>query len=152
MRHRKSTLRLKYKPQLSRMMERNLVTSFLLYESIRTTQIRAKVIIPMVDRLVTIAKTKPAALAIRRINAVVTDRNACRKILEVYKDRYATRSSGLTRMVPVGARKGDGAKMVDLSFVEAGVGGELNEKSQKIQKSQKKDASASSASAKSSKK
>src|SRR3989338_1417208 len=122
MRHRKSTLRLKYKPQHSRMMERNLVTSLLLYESIRTTQIRAKVIIPWVDRLVTVAKTKPAALAIRRINAVVTDKNACRKIIEVLKDRYATRSSGMTRMIPVGARKGDGAKMVDLMLIDANTG------------------------------
>lgn len=122
MRHRKSTLRLKYKPQHSRMMERNLVTSLLLYESIRTTQMRAKVIIPWVDRLVTVAKTKPAALAIRRINAVVTDKNACRKIIEVLKDRYAKRSSGMTRMVPVGARKGDGAKMVDLLLMDANTG------------------------------
>lgn len=122
MRHRKSTLRLKYKPQLARMMERNLVTSLLLYESIRTTQKRAKVIIPVVDRLITVAKTKSAPLAIRRINAVVTDRNACRKILEVLKDRYAKRPSGMTRMVPVGARKGDGAKMVDLTLMDANVG------------------------------
>ena len=124
MRHRKTTLRLKYKPQHSRMMERNLVTSLLLYESIRTTQMRAKVIIPWVDRLVTVAKTKPTALAIRRINAVVTDKNACRKIIEVLKDRYATRSSGMTRMVAVGARKGDGAKMVDLTLIDANVGGQ----------------------------
>lgn len=122
MRHRKTTLRLKYKPQHSRMMERNLVTSLLLYESIRTTQMRAKVIIPWVDRLVTVAKTKPTALAIRRINAVVTDKNACRKIIEVLKDRYATRSSGMTRMTVVGARKGDGAKMVDLTLIDANVG------------------------------
>lgn len=122
MRHRKTTIRLKYKPQHARMMERNLVTSLLLYESIRTTQMRAKVIIPWVDRLVTVAKTKPTALAIRRINAVVTDKNACRKIIEVLKDRYATRSSGMTRMVAVGARKGDGAKMVDLTLIDAHTG------------------------------
>lgn len=118
MRHRKTTRRLKYKPQLARMMERNLVTSLLLYESIRTTQKRAQVIQPIVDRLVNTAKTKTPSLAIRRINAVVTDKNACRKIMEVFKDRYATRSSGLTSMVPVGARKGDGARLVDLTMMD----------------------------------
>jgi large subunit ribosomal protein L17 len=118
MRHRKTTRRLKYKPQLARMMERNLVTSLLLYESIRTTQKRAKVIQPIVDKLITAARTKPAALAIRHINAVVTDRNASRKIMEVLKDRYSKRTSGLTRMVPVGARKGDGAKIVDLMMMD----------------------------------
>jgi large subunit ribosomal protein L17 len=118
-------------------MERNLVTSLLLYESIRTTQMRAKVIIPWIDRLVTVAKTKPTALAIRRINAVVTDKNACRKIIEVLKERYATRSSGMTRMTPVGARKGDGAKMVDLTLMEAGVSIALTEQNQKNQTKQR---------------
>lgn len=151
MRHRKSTLRLKYKPQHSRMMERNLVTSLLLYESIRTTRMRAKVIQPMVDHLVTVAKTKPVALAIRRINAVVTDRNACRKIIEVLKDRYALRSSGLTRMVPVGARQGDGAKMVDVSLMDMETSSTNTGSSRSSRSSKSSKSSRSSKSAKGSK-
>jgi len=100
------------------MLKRNLVTSLLLYESVRTTKKRAKVIQPVIDKLVLVAKTKPAHTAIRMINKTVTDKNASKKIMEVFKDRYADRSSGLTRMVPVGARKGDGAELVDLSLVE----------------------------------
>lgn len=105
------------------MLKRNLVTSLLLYESIRTTKTRARVIAPLIDRLINTAKTKPAHVAIRAINRCVTDKNASRKIMEVYKGRYADRSSGFTRMVAVGARKGDGAKLVDLTLVDAVMGG-----------------------------
>ncbi|MBU0458314.1 bL17 family ribosomal protein [Patescibacteria group bacterium] len=118
MRHQKSRLRLKQKPAHARMMKRNLVTSLLLYESIRTTKNRAKVVQPVIDKLVRVANTRPPHIAIRYINQLVTDKNACRKIMEVYKDRYSSRTSGLTRMVPAGARKGDGAELVDLSLVD----------------------------------
>ena len=113
-----SRLGLKQKPAHARMLKRNLVTSLLLYESIRTTKKRAKVIQPIVDKLVLVAKKKPTHLAIRTINRTVTDKNASKKVMEVLKHRYEDRSSGLTRMVPAGARKGDGAELVDLSLVE----------------------------------
>jgi hypothetical protein len=54
-----------------------------------------------------------------KINDMVNDDNACRKLLEVLKQRYAKRPSGFTRMTPVGQRFGDGALMVDLSLVDA---------------------------------
>ncbi|MDD4628173.1 MAG: bL17 family ribosomal protein [Candidatus Peribacteraceae bacterium] len=118
MRHRKSSRRLPQKPAHGRMLKRNLVTSLLLYEQIRTTKKRAQVVAPLVDRLVAVAKSSSPHNAIRSINSVVTDKNACRKIMEVLVKRYADRSSGLTHFKPVGARKGDGAALVDLSLLE----------------------------------
>ncbi len=102
-------------------MLRNLATSVLLYESIRTTRKRALAVRPVIDQLITTAKTKTPHVAIRFINAYVTDKNASRKLMEVFKKRYATRPSGFTRMVAVGARKGDGAELVDFSLVDAEV-------------------------------
>ena len=122
MRHRDARQRLTQKPAHARMLKRNLVTSLLLYESIRTTRSRARVVQSMVDRLVTIAKKRPAHVAIRQINQVVTDKNASRKIMEVFVQRYANRSSGLTNIVPVGARSGDGASLVDLTLIDAQIG------------------------------
>lgn len=100
------------------MMKRNLVTSLLLYEQVRTTKKRAQVTGPIVDRLIAVAKSSAPHNAIRAINRVVTDKNACRKIMEVLVKRYAGRSSGLTHFKPVGARKGDGAELVELSLME----------------------------------
>jgi large subunit ribosomal protein L17 len=100
------------------MMQRNLVTSVLLNESIRTTKKRAEVIQPLVEKMITIAKKKEPYLAIRAINAMVTNKNACRKTMEVLKPRFSDRQSGFTRIVPLGMRAGDGAKVVVLSLVE----------------------------------
>ncbi len=104
-------------------MLRNLVTSILLYESIRTTKKRAEVVQPLVEKMITAAKTKDARNAIRSINQFVMDQNACKKVMEVLKDRYSKRTSGFTRIVPLGARHGDGAKMVTLELVDAAVTG-----------------------------
>ncbi len=118
MRHRKSRLRLRHKPAHSNALQRNLVTSLLLYESVRTTKKRAEVVQPIVDRLIAVAKKHDARNAIRSINRIVTHTNASKKIMEVLKARFAKRSSGFTRMEPVGARRGDGAQLVTLMLVE----------------------------------
>jgi len=73
----------------------------------------------MVDQLITYAKKNSPHQSVRYINQVVTDKNASKKVMEVLKDRYASRSSGLTRMKPAGARTGDGAEIVDLELVDA---------------------------------
>ena len=104
------------KPAHKRHLRRNLVTSFLLYESVRTTKTRAKDIQGTIDRLVTLVKTKEPRIAIRMVNEVVTDKNASRKLMELYRGRFKNRSSGFTRIIPAGTRKGDGAELVDLVF------------------------------------
>ena len=122
MRHRLSRLRLRHKPAYSKLVLRNLATSVLLYESVRTTKKRAEVVQPLIEKLITTAKTKDARNAIRSINAIVMDVNASKKLMELLKDRYSKRSSGYTRMTPLGQRHGDGAKMVTLELVDSTVG------------------------------
>lgn len=116
MRHRHSRLRLKQKPKHAAMVVRNLATSLILYESIRTTDKRARVVRPIVERLVRIAREKKPREAIRSIHRVVTDPNACRKLLELYCSADVGRAGGLTRIVPRGARRGDGASLVEISL------------------------------------
>lgn len=118
MRHRRSRLRLTQKPDHAWLLQRNLVTSLLLYEAVRTTRKRAKVIQPLVDRLIATAKRSKPSIAVRALRRIVTDRNAGRKVMEVLIQRYASRPSGFTRIVPVGARKGDGAQLVDLTLMD----------------------------------
>lgn len=105
-------------------MTRNLVTSVLLYETVRTTKKRADVAAPVVERLIAIAKRKVPREAIRAINRVVTHRNASRKMMEVLKDRYKDRPSGFTRMVALGSRKGDGAMLVELCLLDGEASGQ----------------------------
>lgn len=100
------------------MFKRNLLTSLLLHESVRTTKKRAAVVAPEVDRLINYAKTHSPHVAIRYLNKTVTDKNASKKIMEVFTKRYAKKSSGLTRTAHAGVRVGDGAQLVDISLVE----------------------------------
>lgn len=116
--HRQARNRIAKKPAHARSIERNMVTSLVLYESIRVTKQRAKVVQPLIDRLIAQAKRNAAHNAVRNLNAVFTDQNASRKVMEVLLKRYANRSSGFTRAIPVGARKGDGAEMVDLELID----------------------------------
>ena len=105
------------------MMLRNMLTSLVLYERIRTTKKRAQVLKPMVDKLITTAKTNRPDVAIRRMNTVVHDENACKKVMEVLLKRYSARSSGFTTVKPVGMRKGDGALLVDMMLIDADLDG-----------------------------
>jgi len=118
MRHRRSKLRLNQKPGHARMLKRNLITSLLLYEKMRTTKKRAAVITPEIDKIITFAKNHTPHVAIRHINTIVTDKNASKKIMEVYIKRFAKVQSGLTRIKAAGSRDGDGAELVDVTLVE----------------------------------
>lgn len=147
MRHRHSRLRLRYKPAHSRSLQRNLVTSVLLYEAVRTTRKRAEVVQPIVDRIIAVARTKQPHIAIRYINGIVMHKNACRKTMEVLKERYKDRTSGYTRLVPLGSRAGDGAKLVSFELVDAQKGEAVEQKEEskatkKTAKTTKKKASA----------
>lgn len=123
------------------MLKRNLLTSLLLYEKVRTTKNRAAVIAPQVDKLITYAKTHTPHVAIRHINKTVTDTNASKKIMEVFTKRYAKKASGLTRTVAAGFRIGDGAQIVDISLVEGEVveiaAPQKKEKASKVTKTKK---------------
>lgn len=141
MRHRLSRRRLGLKPAHERMFKRNLLTSLLLYESVRTTKNRARAVAPMADHIIAMAKKSSPFNAIRQINRVVTDKNASRKIMEVYIKRFALVPSGLTRMTPVGARLGDNAQLVDLALVE-GLAVEKAPTKEKTKKAAKKSSAA----------
>jgi large subunit ribosomal protein L17 len=146
MRHKAHRNRLIQKPDHARMIQRNLVTSLFLYEEVRTTRRRARVIQPLVDDLITKAKKQTSRIAIRSINAFVTDKNASRKLMEVLKDRYATRPSGFTSLKAVGARKGDGAELVDLVLVDRETAKKETAAAPKKKPAAKKPATESSAS------
>lgn len=119
MRHRNHSQRLGRKPNQSRGILRNLATSILLYETVRTTKKRAQVVRGLVDKIIVLGKNLKTDQAIRRIQPLVSDENACRKVIEVLKQRYAKRPSGFTRIVPVGMRFGDGALLCDISLIDA---------------------------------
>lgn len=117
MRHRRSTTTLDRKNGPRRALLRNLATSLVVYEHINTTLAKAKAIRPMVERLITKGKTKTLH-ARRELLKVLLTEKAVNKILEELGPRYATRPGGYTRIIKLGARKGDGAEVAQIQLVK----------------------------------
>lgn len=116
MRHRKKSVKLGRTTAPRLALFRNLATSVVLYERVRTTQAKAHAVRPIVEKLITTGK-KPT-LAHRRLIAqyLMTD-GAVDKVLEVLGPRYATRPGGYTRIIKLGRRRGDNAPMSQIEFV-----------------------------------
>lgn len=117
MRHQKKTAKLGMLTDHRNLMLRNLATSVILYESVRTTEARAKAVCPIVDRLIATAVRKPEAEAIREINSEVLDKNASRKLIKELKPRFAERKGGYTRITKLGHRDSDAAAMAQIELV-----------------------------------
>jgi len=116
MRHRsaKKTLDRKAGPRLA--LLKNLASQIILYEKVKTTEAKAKVVKPIVEKIITRAKTD--TLANRRlIISRLTIKNAAVKAFEVLGPRYKEKAGGYLRIIKIGTRKGDGAQMVQIEFV-----------------------------------
>ena len=117
MRHRVKSKRVsRNKAHLSSML-RNMATSIVLFEKIRTTKAKANAVKPIVEKLIVDSKQLALPLAMRKLKAYVKDDNAVKKLIEDLAKRYKDRSSGFTRVTPIGYRPGDAAPMVQIELV-----------------------------------
>jgi large subunit ribosomal protein L17 len=95
-------------------MLRNMAVSLLRHEAIKTTLPKAKELRRVVEPLITLGK-KPS-LANRRLAFDRTrDRDIVGKIFNELGPRYANRNGGYLRILKMGFRLGDNARM---AFVE----------------------------------
>jgi len=100
-------------------MFRNLVTSLLDKERIRTTLPRAKELRPIAERVITLGK-RESLHARRQALAFVKDPGVVSKLFKDLAPRFATRKGGYTRIVKLGFRQGDGAQMAILELIGSG--------------------------------
>lgn len=131
MRHRKLTTKLGRTSSHRKAMFRNMVTSFLKYEKIETTDIKAKELRRIAEKMVTLGK-RGDLHARRQALAYVRDRDVVEKLFEQISLRFKDRRGGYTRIVKTGFRTGDNAPMALIEFV-----GEEKEKAQKAKKASK---------------
>ena len=100
-------------------MFRNMVTSLIKYEKIRTTDAKAKELRRWGDKLVTLAK-RGDLHARRQALAIVRERAVVKKLFDEAPGRYGEISGGYTRVVKLGRRPGDAAAMSLVAFVTPG--------------------------------
>ncbi len=115
MRKRKKGRKFSRKKDQREAFLKSLVNNLVLKERIRTTESRAKEVTKVLHRY--ISKAKKMDLAKRRFLLRHLSSRAVKKLEKEIAPRYAQRKGGYTRIIKVGPRKGDNAKMVIIELV-----------------------------------
>ncbi len=97
-------------------MLRTMVTSFLKHEKIKTTDMKAKELRKVAEKMITFGK-RGDLHARRQAAAYVREREMVGKLFGELSARYRDRSGGYTRIVKMGYRAGDNAPMSIIEFV-----------------------------------
>ena len=94
-----------------------MVTALFRYERIRTTQVKAKEIRRVAERM--ISRARQDSVANRRLIARrIQDKAVLAKLFKDIAPRFASRPGGYTRILKLGPRYGDSSEMVLLELVE----------------------------------
>lgn len=117
MRHRKAGRPLGRNSSHRRALFRNLVTSFLRYERIETTEAKAKEIRSIADQMITLGK-RGDLHARRQAAAYILDRDVVTRLFSDVAPRFSAKSGGYTRLIKTRVRHGDGAPMVIVELTE----------------------------------
>ncbi len=99
-----------------RALMRNLVTSFLEKERVRTTLAKARSARPVAEKMITLAK-RGTLHTRRQALAYLTKESAVQKLFDDLGPRFKERQGGYTRIVKLDTRAGDGASMAMLELV-----------------------------------
>ena len=106
------------KPTDQRMaMLRQQVTDLMTYGKITTTVTRAKELKPLADKMITLGKRNTLASR-RQALAFMTKEDAVTRVFTILAPIYAERNGGYTRVVRVGARRGDAAEEAIIALVD----------------------------------
>jgi len=96
-----------------RAMFSNMASSLLLHEKVETTLPKAKELRRVVERVIADAKNN-RRIEVRR---VIKDKAVYHKVFDVIAPRYKERAGGFTRILKLGARRGDAAEAALVKLV-----------------------------------
>jgi large subunit ribosomal protein L17 len=136
MRHQKKTIKLGRTADHRRALLANQVCALIEHQRIKTTLAKAKAVRPLAERMVTLGKNG-SIHARRRALAVLRQKNAVKKLFDDIAQRSAERNGGYTRIVKLGARKSDSARMAFIEWVD--VEHVVEEKPKKEKKAKRKE-------------
>ena len=117
MRHLKSGRKLGRTTPHRKALLRNMVTSLLEHERIKTTDAKAKELRRVADRMITLGK-RGDLHARRRALAYIRSKDVVAKLFNELAERFRDRQGGYTRVVKVGHRAGDAAPMSIIELVK----------------------------------
>jgi len=94
---------------------KTLAVSLIKYEKISTTEAKAKVLKPFVEKMIT--KGKEGSLNAQRIIASKIGAVSATKIIKTLSPKYKERAGGYLRIIKIKTRLSDGTKIVQIEFV-----------------------------------
>lgn len=98
-------------------MTRNMVTSLIDEERVRTTLAKAKEVRRHAERIITVGK-RGTLHARRQVASYLKTPGAVAKLMDTIAPRYAARPGGYTRILRLPPRQGDAAPMALLELVD----------------------------------
>jgi large subunit ribosomal protein L17 len=117
MRHKKAGRKFDRAGDERKALLRGLVGDLLRHERLKTTEAKAKEIRPIAEKMITLGKD--GTVHARRLAfAYVNDKDVVRKLFDEIGPRFAERRGGYTRIIKLGPRLGDGARMAQVELVE----------------------------------
>ncbi len=117
MRHRKKGRALSRTASHRKATLRNMATSLIRHERIKTTTAKAKELRPFVEKLITLGRR--GDLHARRLaGRSIADRQVLGKLFDDVGPRFSERPGGYTRILKLGTRRGDAAEMALIELVD----------------------------------
>ena len=117
MRHQKKTIKLGRTAEHRKALLANQVCSLIEHQRIKTTLAKARAVRPLAERMVTLGKNG-SIHARRTALATLRQRNAVKKLFDDIAPRSAERNGGYTRIVKLGYRRSDSARMAFIEWVD----------------------------------
>jgi len=117
MRHQKAGYKLGRNPSHRKALLRNLTASLIEKNRIETTLAKAKAVKPIVEKMITVGKS--GTLADKRLAfSYLYSRKTVHMLFNEVAPRFIDRKGGYTRIIKSNFRKGDGAEMAIVEFVD----------------------------------
>ena len=95
----------------------SLALNLIVREKIKTTEPKAKELRPFIEKIITRAKKNDLASRRLVISKLSNRSKEVKKVFDKIAPKYAEKNGGYTRILKLGARKSDGAKMAIIEFI-----------------------------------
>ncbi len=115
MRHSQKTKELSREKNARTALLKTMAVSLIRDQKIKTTETKAKVLKPIVEKLVT--KAKVGDLAAKRFISSKVGPSSAKILVDTIAKKYMDRNGGYLRITKLDARKNDSAKMAQIEFV-----------------------------------
>jgi large subunit ribosomal protein L17 len=97
---------------------RSLVRAMLERGKIVTTKAKAKAVQPMLEKLVSMSKTKDVSVIRRTYAFLANDKKSVKTLFNEIADAFKTKNGGYTRLINLPRRLGDNAELMRMEWTE----------------------------------